>query len=135
LTGDGIHEYATRIGWWFWGHPALRPGRLVGAQAKILLVPRRNRGAPAQATDFTLTGPDGKTLSLSDFRGKVWRSTSLHLLSRCVPDDDGRTGAGHAELGAKADNVQVLMVTVDPERDTPDKLNTYVTAFDPASSA
>jgi protein SCO1/2 len=34
------------------------------------------------------------------------------------------------ELGPKADGVQVIMVTVDPGR-TPDKLNTYVTAFDP----
>jgi protein SCO1/2 len=36
------------------------------------------------------------------------------------------------ELGAKADGVQVLMVTVDPQRDTAARLNSYVTAFDPS---
>ena len=35
------------------------------------------------------------------------------------------------KLGADADRVQVLLITVDPERDTPDILKQYVTAFDP----
>ena len=34
-------------------------------------------------------------------------------------------------LGKDADRVQVLMVTVDPERDTPAVLSKYVPAFDP----
>ena len=34
------------------------------------------------------------------------------------------------KLGADADRVQVLLITVDPERDTPDILKQYVTAFD-----
>ena len=34
-------------------------------------------------------------------------------------------------LGPKADQVQVLFVTVDPERDTPELLARYVPAFDP----
>ena len=35
------------------------------------------------------------------------------------------------QLGPAADRVQVLMVTVDPERDTPEILKQYVTALDP----
>jgi protein SCO1/2 len=35
------------------------------------------------------------------------------------------------ELGPDAARVQVLMVSVDPERDTPESLGKYVTAFDP----
>ena len=34
-------------------------------------------------------------------------------------------------LGPDAERVQVLMVSVDPERDTPESLAKYVTAFDP----
>jgi protein SCO1/2 len=87
---------------------------------------------PAPAADFTLTGPDGKTLSLSDFRGKV---VALYFGYTFCPDVCPTTLAALAqamrELGPSADGVQVIMVTVDPERDTPDKLNTYVTAFDP----
>ena len=36
------------------------------------------------------------------------------------------------KLGPDADKVQVLFVTVDPERDTPEVLRQYVTAFDPS---
>jgi len=35
------------------------------------------------------------------------------------------------KLGSEADRVQVLFVTVDPERDTPEVLSHYVPAFDP----
>jgi protein SCO1/2 len=35
------------------------------------------------------------------------------------------------KLGTDGDKVQVLLVTVDPERDTPQVLSQYVTAFDP----
>jgi protein SCO1 len=87
---------------------------------------------PAPAADFTLTGPDGKTLSLSDFRGKL---VVLYFGYTSCPDVCPTTMAALAqamrELGAKADGVQGIMITIDPERDTPDRLNRYVTAFDP----
>jgi len=87
---------------------------------------------PAPATDFTLTDPDGKTFSLSDFRGKL---VALYFGYTSCPDVCPTTMAALAqamqELGSQADEVQVILVTVDPERDTPDRLNTYVTAFDP----
>jgi protein SCO1/2 len=87
----------------------------------------------APAADFTLTGPDGKTLSLSDFRGKL---VVLYFGYTSCPDVCPTTMASLAqamrELGAKADGVQVLMVTVDPQRDTAARLNSYVTAFDPS---
>jgi len=35
------------------------------------------------------------------------------------------------QLGPQADRVQVLLLSVDPERDTPEILKQYVTAFDP----
>jgi protein SCO1/2 len=36
------------------------------------------------------------------------------------------------QLGDKADNVAVVFVTLDPERDTPDRLSAYLQSFDPA---
>jgi len=87
---------------------------------------------PAPAVDFRLTGPDGKALSLSDFRGKL---VVLYFGYTSCPDVCPTTMAALAQamrdLGAQADGIQVLMVTVDPQRDTPDRLNSYVTAFDP----
>ena len=87
---------------------------------------------PAPAADFTLTGPDGKALSLNDFRGKV---VALYFGYTFCPDVCPTTMAALSQamqqLGPKADQVQVIMVTVDPERDSPEKLNQYVTAFDP----
>jgi protein SCO1 len=86
----------------------------------------------APAAGFTLTGPDGKALSLSDFRGKL---VVLYFGYTSCPDVCPTTMAALAQamrdLGAQADGIQVLMVTVDPQRDTPDRLNSYVTAFDP----
>ena len=87
---------------------------------------------PAPAADFTLTGSDGKAISLNDFRGKV---VALYFGYTFCPDVCPTTMAALSQamqqLGPKADQVQVVMVTVDPERDSADKLNRYVTAFDP----
>jgi protein SCO1/2 len=83
------------------------------------------------ARGFELTGHDGKPRSLADFKGKV--VTVFFGYTQC-PDVCPTTLAEMAEvmklLGDKADKVQVLFVTVDPERDTPALLAQYVPAFD-----
>jgi len=82
--------------------------------------------------DFELTAPDGKLRRLADFRGKA---VVLFFGYTQCPDVCPTTLAALAEamkqLGADADRVQVLFVTVDPERDTPALLSQYVPAFDP----
>jgi protein SCO1 len=87
--------------------------------------------SPKPVTDFTLSGPDGGPVKLSDYRGK---SVVLYFGYTYCPDVCPTTmaelGQAMRTLGAKVDQVQVIMVTVDPERDTPDKLNKYVKAFD-----
>lgn len=93
-----------------------------------------------RATDITgadfartleLTGHDGKPRSLADFRGKV--AVVFFGFTHC-PDVCPTTLAKLAEvskrLGEDADEVQVLFVTVDPERDTQEVLSRYVPAFD-----
>lgn len=75
----------------------------------------------------------GRLRTLDEFRGKVvvvffgYTScpdvcpTSMTMLMQVMQ-----------KMGADASRVQVLFVTVDPARDTPERLKEYVTAFDPS---
>jgi len=78
-----------------------------------------------------LTDHTGKARRLEDFRGKV--VVVFFGFTRC-PDVCPTTLADAAqamrELGPDADRVQVLFVSVDPERDTQEALAKYVPAFD-----
>jgi protein SCO1/2 len=82
--------------------------------------------------DFALTDHNGKPRTLADFRGKA--VVVFFGYTQC-PDVCPTTLAALAEsmkqLGPDADRVQVLFVTVDPERDTRELLSQYVPAFDP----
>jgi len=82
--------------------------------------------------DFKLTDADGATRTLADYRGKA--VVMFFGYTQC-PDVCPTTLAALAEamkaLGPAADRVQVLFVTVDPERDTAELLKAYVPAFDP----
>ncbi|HJU71218.1 MAG TPA: SCO family protein [Paucimonas sp.] len=83
------------------------------------------------ARDFALTDHNGKPRTLADFRGKA--VVIFFGYTQC-PDVCPTTMAEMAnvmkELGPLADRVQVLFVTVDPERDTQQLLSKYVPAFD-----
>jgi protein SCO1/2 len=83
--------------------------------------------------ELSLTAPDGKPRTLADFRGKA--VVIFFGYTHC-PDICPTTLADMAgvmkKLGTDAARVQVLFVTLDPERDTPDVLANYVPAFDPA---
>ena len=88
-------------------------------------------GAPyGQALE--LTDHTGKARRLADFRGKavVLFFGFTHCPDICPTTLADIAGAVKS-LGADAERVQVLMVSVDPERDTPESLAKYVTAFDP----
>jgi len=82
--------------------------------------------------DFALTDHTGKQRTLADYRGKA--VVVFFGYTQC-PDVCPTTLSALAEamkkLGPDADRVQVLFVTVDPERDTPALLAEYVPAFDP----
>ena len=87
--------------------------------------------SPEPSFSFTLESMSGP-VSLSDFGGKV---VVLYFGYTFCPDVCPATLTDLARamklLGKKADDVQVIMVSVDPERDTADKLEEYVHAFDP----
>lgn len=82
--------------------------------------------------DFQLTDHNGKPRTLADFRGKVvvMFFGYTHCPDVC-PTTMADLAAAMKKLGAEADRVQVLFVTVDPERDTPELLGKYVPAFHP----
>ncbi|NDV13209.1 SCO family protein [Crenobacter caeni] len=81
--------------------------------------------------DFTLTRHDGTAVSLADYQGKV---VALFFGYTHCPDICPTTMLEYAgamkTLGADADAVQVLFVSVDPGRDTPEVLAGYVPHFD-----
>ena len=81
--------------------------------------------------ELALTGHDGKPRTLADFRGKA---VVLFFGYTYCPDVCPTTLADMAgvikTLGKDAERVQVLFVTVDPERDTREVLAQYVPAFD-----
>ena len=81
--------------------------------------------------DFALTDHTGKPRTLADFKGKV--VVMFFGFTQCpdvCPTTMAEMSAVMKELGPQADQVQVLFVTVDPERDTQELLSQYVPAFD-----
>jgi len=83
--------------------------------------------------ELRLADHNGKERSLADFRGKVVVVSFgyTHCPDVC-PTTLADLSAALKRLGADAARVQVLFVTLDPERDTPEVLAKYVPAFDPA---
>ena len=83
------------------------------------------------AEDFALTDHNGVPRNLASFKGKV--VLVFFGYTQC-PDVCPTTMAELAgvmkELGPLADKLQVLFITVDPERDTQQLLAEYVPAFD-----
>ena len=84
------------------------------------------------ARDFALNDHDGKPRTLADFKGKavVMFFGYTHCPDVC-PTTMSEMAAVMKQLGPDADRVQVLFVTLDPERDKPELLKAYVPGFDP----
>lgn len=84
------------------------------------------------ARDFRLRDPDGNERTLADFRGKV--VMVFFGFTQCpdvCPTALARAAQVKKLLGSDADSLQVLFISVDPERDTPEILRAYTAAFDP----
>jgi protein SCO1/2 len=89
-------------------------------------------GSTAFGKDFSLLDSDGNARTLADFKGKV--VVMFFGYTQC-PDICPTTLTEMQQvmtlLGPQSDKVQVLFVTVDPERDTAAILKQYVPSFDP----
>ncbi|MCC6613923.1 MAG: SCO family protein [Anaerolineae bacterium] len=88
---------------------------------------------PRLLSDFTLVDNEDKPLSLSDLQG---RYTLLFFGYLHCPDFCPTTLAHlkqvHMLLGDDADRVNVLFISVDGDRDTPEALDDYLSRFEPS---
>lgn len=81
--------------------------------------------------DFTLTSVNGP-VNLSDFQGKL---TLVYFGYTYCPDicptNLGNLSVAYRNLTqTQKDNLQILFVSVDPERDTPERLKQYADYFE-----
>ena len=114
-------------------------GALALAAAAILTFSPGRQGSSGSGTasvggPFTLTTQEGKPLSDTDLQGSPFLvffgfthcpdicPTKLFEISEAL------RAAGD---GAKAKGLKALFITVDPERDTPDAMKSYLGSFDP----
>ena len=88
---------------------------------------------PRAAPDFVLAGSDGAPVQLSKLHGKVVLMSFgyTHCPAVC-PTTLATLAAARRSLGKDAAAVQVVFVTVDPERDDAPRMKQYVAAFDPS---
>ncbi|GEO17894.1 SCO family protein [Microvirga aerophila] len=98
----------------------------------LLLVPEPQQARVPIGGPFKLTTQDGKPFTDENLKGKPFAvffgfthcpevcPTTLYDLTQDL-----------AALGKDADNLRVAFVTVDPARDTPELLKTYLASFDP----
>jgi protein SCO1/2 len=88
---------------------------------------------PRAAPEFSLRGSDGAELKLGRYRGKV---VILEFGFTSCPDVCPKTLATLARarklLGERAEALQVVYVTVDPERDDAERMRKYLASFDPS---
>jgi protein SCO1/2 len=83
--------------------------------------------------ELALTDHTGRARTLADFKGKV--TVVFFGFTQCpdaCPTTLAELKSVKEQLGNDGDRLQVLFVTVDPERDTRDLLAKYVPAFDPS---
>ena len=88
---------------------------------------------PRSAPEFSLQGSDAQPLTLSRYRGKVvllgFGFTSC--LDVC-PTTLATLAQARRSLGSAAADVQIVYITVDPERDGAERMRAYLRGFDPS---
>lgn len=88
---------------------------------------------PRIAPEFTLSGSDGRPLTLTSYRGKVvLLAFGYTSCTEVCPITLSILKLARQRLGSAAGDVQVVYVTVDPERDTAEHMRTFLTGFDPS---
>jgi protein SCO1/2 len=110
----------------------LSMGAAFGAEPAVML--KAGVFEPARmAPDFTLRGSNGSDLTLSRYRGKlVLLAFGYTSCTEVCPITMAVLARARKELGASGADLQVLYVTVDPERDSVERMHQYLANFDPS---
>src|SRR3954447_9493728 len=88
---------------------------------------------PRMAPEFSLPGSDGSEVTLARYRGKVVLMAFGYTGCAAVcPITLATLAQARSGLGEAADAVQVIYVTVDPERDDAARMKDYLESFDPS---
>lgn len=97
--------------------------------------PRMKAGVfepPRDAPAIAMPAADGKPFTLEQHKGKVVVLVFGYTACGDVcPITAGMLAEARRKLGPRADKLQVVFVSVDPERDTPQALSEYLARFDP----
>ena len=119
----------------------MRIAALLACLLACMPVPAADTGAlkagtfdpPRDAPDFSVLGTDGAPLFLSHYRGKVVvLAFGYTSCPNVCPVTLAVLAQAHRALGKRGSEVQVIYLTVDPERDTAQRLKDYLAAFDPS---
>jgi protein SCO1/2 len=102
----------------------------------MLFMPAERTRPSAVGGPFALVNQDGKTVTDADFRGKplLVFFGFTHCPDIC-PTTLFEVSEIFNRLRKDAEKVSAIFVTVDPERDTPEKLKLYLSSFHPRLSA
>jgi protein SCO1/2 len=117
---------------------------LLGVASALAAEPPRLAAPPADlfkagtltpvmaAPEFALAGSDGKPVNLARFRGKVvLLAFGFSNCGEVCPITLATLAGARKKLGAAAADVQVVYVTVDPERDDAAQMKKFLGSFDP----
>ena len=87
---------------------------------------------PRQAPDFDLLGSNGGQLTINRYRGKVvLLAFGFTSCTAVCPTTLNTFAVARRKLAAAAADVQVVYITVDPQRDDSARLKKYLGSFDP----
>lgn len=107
--------------------PAEAPQRSAAELMDVVMWNREPVGGP-----FRLIDPDGRVRRDTDFRGKLMLVYFGYTFCPDIcPTDLQQIGIAMEKLGAAANEVVPVFITLDPERDTRQLLSQYVPAFHP----
>ena len=118
-----------RLAWSFW--PLIVAAVCAGA-AEAVALKAGTFDPPRLAPDFSLTGSNGTELRLSSHRGKViLLSFGFTSCPEVCPTTLAVLARARRMLGPQGKELQIVYVTVDPERDDPQRMRSYLAGFDP----